>query len=102
MSPTSTVSRGRTITKVVTEAIADSPATLATLAANMAFNDSQIYETVTLTTSLMPMHSDSDVISLGASGLGLLAGTKYAETSWTMPLSPGGAMVHSLRRVVSV
>lgn len=100
LSPTSTVARGRTITKVVTETIAADQTTLTALAAKMAFSESQVYETVTMTTALMPMHSDSDVITLVVGPLGVSA--PYAETAWTMPLKAGATMSHSVRRVVSI
>jgi hypothetical protein len=100
LSPTSTISRGRTITKIVVEALAADLATLNALAANMGFRDSQVYETIKMPTALMPMHSDSDVVTLNVGGLGISA--KYAETAWVMPLKAGSTMTHSVRRVVVV
>lgn len=101
LSPTSTVSRGRTIADVITESDAADAATLNALAANAAFQRSQVYETVPFNTPLMPIHSDSDVIALTLSAFGLGA-VKYAETSWSLPLVAGGIMAHSVRRVVPV
>jgi hypothetical protein len=99
-SPTSTVSRGRTITKYDTGQTAADQATLDDLAARMAFEDSQVYETVGFTTALMPFHSDLDVLGVSANGLAL--GTvKFQEVGWSMDLTVGGSMGHTVRRTVS-
>jgi hypothetical protein len=99
-SPTSTVSRGRTITKYDNGQTAADQATLDDLAARMAFEDSQVYETVGFSTALMPFHSDLDVLGLSVNGLAL-GSVKFQEVGWSMDLAVGGSMSHSVRRTVS-
>lgn len=99
-SPTSTVSRGRTVTKYDTGQTAADQATLDGLAARMAFEDSQVYETVGFTTALMPFHSDLDVVGVSVNGLAL-GSVKFQEVGWSMSLAVGGSMSHTVRRTVS-
>lgn len=99
-SPTSTVSRGRTITDVRTESDAANLATLQAKAARLAFAASQVYERVTFSTAAMPFHGNGDVLGLAIPGLALDA--KFGEVSWRLPLEPGAAMIHEARRVVVV
>lgn len=99
-SPTSTVSRGRTITKYDSSQTAPDQATLDGLAARMAFEDSQVYETVSFSTALMPFHSDLDVLGVSVAGLAL-GSVKFQETAWSMELRVGGTMSHTVRRTIS-
>lgn len=99
-SPTSTVSRGRTITSVTSEVDVADQTTLDAKVARLAFEASQVYETVKLNTLLMPMHGNGDILNVNVPGL--TVGAKYSEQSWSMPLEAGGIMSHSIRRVVSV
>ena len=98
-SPTSTVSRGRTIVDYRQVEAADQAA-LDAMAARLAFEASQVYEQVEFETGIMPMHSDSDVLNLKFAALGLDA--KYSEVGWEFELKAGGRMRHRVRRVVSV
>lgn len=99
-SPTSTVRRGRTITDFRTEQDAADQATLDALAARLAFSASQVYESLRITTGMMPIHSGNDVFTIRYSGLAIDA--KYSEQSWSMDLEAGAKMSHTVRRVVSV
>lgn len=99
-SPTSTVSRGRTIVSFVDEEDAADLTTLNAKAARYAFEASQVFEEVTFDTALMPMHSEADILALNIPGLAINA--KYSETSWEMPLAVGATMKHTVRRVVTV
>lgn len=99
-SPTSTVSRGRTIVDVESVDAVDQ-GTLDALVAQEAFEASQVYEVVQLTTAIMPMHSHRDVITLAYSTMEISA-TKYEEIAWAFELRAGATMKHALRRVVSV
>lgn len=99
-SPTSTVSRGRTITRYDRSQTAADQATLDDLAARMAFEDSQVYESVGFSTALMPFHSDLDVLGVSANGLAL-GSVKFQEVGWTMDLRVGGSMSHTVRRTIS-
>ncbi|MGY5534258.1 LamG domain-containing protein [Streptomyces sp. C-3] len=97
-SITSTVSRGRTIVKYMTEQTAPDQTTLDTAARNAAYDASQVYEQISFSTGLMPIHSNADVYTLTYSDLGISA--KYAEQSWSMTLEAGATMTHTCRRTV--
>lgn len=100
-SPTSTVSRGRIITDVRTDEDAANQATLDAKAQRYAFDASQVFEVVEFRSLLMPMHTNGDVVELTLSGLAI-AGAKYSEHTWSLPLEAGSEMSHKVRRVVSV
>lgn len=99
-SVTSTVSRGRTITDHRTESDAADQVTLDAKVARLAFEASQIYESVEFGTFLMPIHSNADVYDLGFTDLGV--GSKYSETGWSVDLKAGSTMKHKVRRIVNV
>lgn len=99
-SPTSTVSRGRTIPVVITEQDAADQATLDAKAARLGFEASQVFEVVKFDTAIMPFHSNADVLTLEVPDLGVAA--KYSEHTWNYPLEVGGRMSHTVRRVVTV
>lgn len=99
-SPTSTVRRQRTIVSFQTEQDAADQAALDAKVARLAFEASQVYEKISFTTGLMPIHSGNDVIGINYSPLAINA--KYAETSWNMTLKAGAQMKHEIRRVVAV
>lgn len=99
-SPTSTVSRGRTIAAPVETVEAADLATLEALAERRAFSASQIYEGLKFSTAAMPMHSNADVFTLTVPGLSIDG--KFSEHSWTLELKAGASMEHVVRRVVSV
>ena len=99
-SPTSTVSRGRTIVDVRGYEEAVDQTTLDARAQRIAFEASQVYQQIEMETGIMPMHSDSDVVILVHTALGISA--KFAETSWGMELKKGAAMQHRLRRIVNI
>lgn len=99
-SPTSTVSRGRTILEVLASQEATSQEVLDGLVQKAAFNASQVYEHLKIDTALMPHHEDQDLISVDYDRLGAL--TQYVEHTWSMNLAAGQTMKHELRRVVSV
>lgn len=106
LSPTSTVSRGRTINEVIQ--LQQSPeggdvppvdqATLDAKVQQMAQQASQVYSDVSMTTGLMPFHGAGDVVTLDT-GAGPI---RYREASWSLECKPGGRMEHTLRRVVLI
>jgi hypothetical protein len=98
-SPTSTVSRGRTIVEYMLVDAADQ-ATLDGLAQAAAFKASQVYQTITMQTALMPHHSHNDILTIVLSNMDINA--KYEEIGWTMVLKAGARMSHTVRRVVTV
>lgn len=97
-SITSTVSRGRTIVDF-REVDAESQTALDAMAKRIAFEASQVYETVQFSTRLMPIHSHRDVYTVTRSELG---SAKYAEVHWAMELKHDAVMKHVARRVVAV
>lgn len=99
-SLTSTIRRGRTIVDFRTEQDAPDQTTLDALAARLAFEASQVYEAISFSTALMPIHSDSDVYRITYRGLAIDA--KYSETEWGFELRAGSTMTHKARRVVNV
>ncbi len=99
-SPTSTVSRGRTIVDFQTETDAADQTTIDAKAARAAFDASQVYENIKFQTVAMPMHSNADVLHVGLPGLAVDA--KYSEHTWDLPLVTGAKMSHVVRRVVTV
>lgn len=98
-SPTSTVARGRTIVDFREVEAADQ-LSLDAMASRVAFEASQVYESIQFETGIMPHHSDANVLGFTFDGLGIDG--KFSETSWEMDLQIGARMTHSVRRVVSV
>lgn len=99
-SPTSTVSRGRTIVDVRTSEDAADQATLDAKAARYAFEASQVYENIAFSSAAMPMHSNADVLTVNLPHLAIDG--KYSEHTWELQLKAGELMTHTVRRVVSV
>lgn len=99
-SPTSTVSRGRTIVDFSTEEEAANVGTLNALAKRKAFEASQVYEVVEFESAGMPFHGNYSVIMLTIDDLAI--GDRYSEHEWTLPLQAGELMSHKVRRVVTV
>lgn len=99
-SITSTVRRGRTITDHRVEEEATDLDALTARVQRLAFESSQVFETVTFTTGLNPLHSGNDIVQLDYPALAISA--QYAEQSWRVELKAGAAMDHKLRRVVNV
>ena len=99
-SPTSTVSRGRTIVDYRTEQSAPDQLTLDAQASRLAFEASQIYEAVEFETALMPIHETADVYYVDIEGL--VIDNKYSEQSWSMELKSGATMSHKIRRIVAI
>ncbi len=99
-SPTSTVSRGRTIVSYQSKVEAADQATITALAARTAYEASQIYEAVPFETAIMPFHSNADCLTLEHSRLGIAA--KFVEVAWSFEFTPGARMKHELRRTVTI
>lgn len=99
-SPTSTVSRGRTIVDYrKVEEIADQEA-LNAYVQRIAFEASQIFGKVRFQTAIMPFHGFQDVLYLVNESLGIDG--KYAETAWSFALKPGAVMEHEVRAVIQI
>jgi hypothetical protein len=99
-SPTSTVRRGRTIVDYRIEQDAPDQAALDAKAARLAFESSQVYESITFSTGFNPLHSGNDVYRIRYKALAL--NSAFSEAEWTMPLQAGATMTHRARRVVSI
>lgn len=99
-SITSTIARGRIITDVREENDITVQATLNAKVIRVANEASQIYERIEFNTALMPFHQNSDVYDLEINGLAVK--DKYSELSWSMELSPGSLMRHTVRRSVAI
>jgi hypothetical protein len=101
-SPTSQVSRGYIVTKVITDSTAANQAALDTQVRQVAHEDSMVYRTVTFDTLTMPDHGEADIITLTLSELGIAA-ERWEETAWSMCNDqPGQGMSHTVRKVVNV
>lgn len=99
-SPTSTVSRGRTIVDFRTEEKSADQATLTAKAKILGDKASQVYEIIEFSTAAMPIHSNSDTYIIQVTGLAV--DSKFTEHTWSLDLSPTGNMKHKARRVVTL
>lgn len=99
-SPTSTVNRGRVITRLLENVDATSQTALDTYVQRIAVESSQVFESVEFETAIMPHHEDADLIEIDYSNLGSIA--RYVEHTWDMPLQAGALMKHRVRRVVII
>lgn len=99
-SPTSTVSRGRTITRVVTEDDVPTQALLNVKAERYRDEDGNVFENVVFKTGLMPFHENSDIYMVDHGQL--VVNAKYNETKWGFDLAQGAEMTHDVRRTVTV
>lgn len=97
-STTSTLNRGRSIVRVLTDEVKDAvdQATLDALVIRFAKESAQQFETADFNTGMMPFHDTGDVSRLDY-GNGLL---KFRETQWSLDLKAGATMKHSMRRTV--
>ena len=100
LSPSSTVSRGRTIVHYELENDAPDLLTLQTRALNAMVAASQVYDEFTFTTAIMPFHSNNDVMGIAFSVLKLF--DKYSEVNWSFDCKDGATMKHVVRRQVQV
>lgn len=100
-SLTSTVSRGRTITRVLTSDEVGLPVTqndLDLIVQRFALNQRNQYLHVNFETMLMPFHDTGSVVDLDF-GEGV---QRFREVSWELDMKAGGRMKHDVRRVVQV
>ncbi len=95
-SPISTVSRGRKIVDFDTVDAA-SKNELDQIVRQEAINAANVYEEVTFSTMINPMHSYLDRIQMHHDGLGIDA--DYQEVGWSIEMKPGGVMTHTARHL---
>ncbi len=98
-SELSTVRRGRTITDVAAVSDIADQATLDAYTLR-EYAESQIYQSVTFESAVMPNHEYLDCIYIINKDLDIQG--KYIEQSWHAELVTGGKMRHVCRKAVSV
>ena len=101
-SPTSalsTVSRGRRITSEIYQpSTILSQEALDTYIRRIAFEANQVYEQLTFTTAIMPIHESGNILEIrhpDVTGI-------FIESSWTIVLSADSQMIHTARRLISI
>lgn len=99
-SPTSTISRRRTIVDYREVDDTASQSILDEYVRRIAYEASNVYGKFIFETALMPHHTYMDCLYCEHSDLGIK--NKYIETSWEMDLRAGGKMSHSARRVIQI
>ena len=97
-SITSIPNRGRRIVKL--EKIENIPdqQTLESITKRIAYNDSQIYSTFTFSTSIMPHHSNDNMLFIDVKGMDV--SSKYLEKSWRINFN--GTMEHQCKKIVYI
>lgn len=99
-SPTSTVSRRRTIVDFREVDDIASQSILDDYVRRIAYEASNVYGKFIFDTAIMPHHSYMDALYCEHTDLGIA--NKYIETSWEMDLKAGGKQRHSARRVIQL
>lgn len=99
-SPTSTVSRMRTIVDFREVDDIASQSILDDYVRRIAYEASNVFGKFIFDTAIMPHHSYMDCLYCEHTDLGIK--NKYIETSWEMQLKSGGKMSHSARRVIQI
>ncbi len=98
-SKLSTISRKRNIvSEIYKPDVISSQADLDEYIRKIAFEKSQVFEKLTFTTALMPIHERGEILEIRNNDVQGV----YSETSWSMELSAGGEMTHEVRRVISI
>lgn len=99
-SPTSYVSRGRYITTVIQNVQAPDQPTLDALAARTLYELSQVEESVSLETAIMPFHGHADTVYVEIDPLRV--NSLYELVSWELALSVEASMRLRVRRIIQV
>ncbi|MCR1941227.1 hypothetical protein [[Clostridium] symbiosum] len=96
----STVRRGRKIVDIeAVDDIADQK-TLDDYTRRVAVEKSQINDSMSLTTALMPHHGYKDCYFVRHDKMGMAE--KYIESSWSMEFAVGGSMTHNIKRITLI
>ncbi len=64
----------------------------------IAFEANQVYEKLTFTTALMPIHGRAEVLEINHPDIDGI----FVESEWALPLSAEEQMTHTARRLVSI
>lgn len=99
-SPTSTLSRGRTIVDIDSVDDIYDQTTLDAYVKRIAYDASQVYAKFDFSTAIMPHHSFLDCLFVEHTDFGI--NSKYIESSWSMDLTAGGTMTHNCRKVIQI
>lgn len=99
-SPTSTVSRRRTIVDFREVDDIASQSILDDYVRRIAYEASNVFGKFIFDTAIMSHHSYMDCLYCEHTDLGIK--NKYIETSWEMQLKANGKMSHSARRVIQI
>lgn len=100
-NPTSTVARGRTVVQIVDDLDAADQQGLDDLLFWRAQEFAQSFEEVDFTTWIMPIHQHLDLYRF-SHPTGLQVEGDYEEIGWSFPLTDGGQMTHTARRVIEL
>ena len=99
-SATSIARRGRKIVRCEHLSDIADQASLNAYAKRLAYDGSNVYETLEFETLINPQHGYQTAMAIQHKGLGIDA--KYIETAWSIPLQVGGRMRHRARRILQV
>lgn len=99
-SPTSTISRRRTIVDYRQVDDIANQSILDDYARRIAYEASNVYGKFIFDTAIMPHHSYMNALFCEHDKLAV--SSKYIETSWEMTLMAGGKMSHNCRRVINI
>lgn len=96
VSVLSTVRRGRKIVSILNPENIASQTDLDHYVRRIAFESSQVYEQVSFSSALMPIHGNGEVLGIKHPDIN----GAYEEIGWEMELSASGEMNHSIRRLM--
>lgn len=99
-SPTSTISRRRTIVDYREVDDMANQNVLDEYTRRIAYEASSVFGKFVFDTAIMPHHGYMDALFCQHTDLGIR--NKYIETSWDMDLRAGGRMQHNTRRVIQL
>ncbi len=95
-SALSTIQRGRRIVAVLKPNDIATQEDLEKYVRRQAFQASQVYETIQISTALMPIHGENETPSILHPDINGV----YEEIGWEMDLTAGGKMSHTARRLM--
>lgn len=98
-SPLSTIRRGRTIVSEIQrpDMVANRDQ-LNAYVQRMAFEQSQVYESITFQTAVMPFHENNNILYINHPDVNGI----FTETSWRFSLEAGSTMEHTGRRLIQI
>ena len=97
-SALSTIKRGRRIVSMLKPNDIATQEDLQKYVRRQAFQASQVYETVSFSTAMMPIHGENDVLRILHPDINGV----YEEVGWEMELAAGNPMTHEVRRLMVI